>query len=357
MPLRVRDQSIWCDSMLAFYTTLGRLFPRTFAKRLGLSIREAGFFVSGETLLGALVVASLCLSLGSFVALLIHPSTSSQLLSLPVFVVPVVLVLTLVLLVVGAFVVFFYTLRSILLLIAEERTRRIESILSDFLTLVSANVRSGMPLDQAMWHAARPEFGILGKEVKRYIKEAMGGTPFDKVLDELSKRFNSRLFRRAMLLLKEADETGGEVAKVLDITARETREELLVKKEISSMLVVYEIFVLFAAVIGTPFLFGVVTKLLAIMEKSFSYIPSTSYQAFEQSSIKPGALILSTEQFKLFSLIVILITSVSSSAIISIIKYGRKTRTVKYAPFVAFSSIIVFFATLWLLDAVLSRIG
>ena len=47
----------------------------------------------------------------------------------------------------------------------------IERVFPDFLQLTSANIRAGMAIDQALWHAIRPNFGVLAKEMEDVEKD------------------------------------------------------------------------------------------------------------------------------------------------------------------------------------------
>ncbi len=338
---------------------VGRIFPRVKCKKAERLLKSAGLGINGEQFLGFLTIAAFILSFFISLALLIHPY--SRELIVPIFPIIFNYALTLFIIFLFLFLVFviltwtsgYIISKALLLLIAEERTHEMENVLADFLTLISANVRSGMPLDQAMWHAARPEFGILSKEVRWCIKQAFSGEPLDNALKELSFRFDSKLFKRTISLIRQAEQTGGEVANVLDMTAQEVRRKLTTRKEISAMLVTYEIFVLFAAVVGTPFLFSVVCKLLTVLEKSFSYIPTTNQQLF--GFIHPGEIIINSQDFALFSFFIIIITTLSSAAIISIIKHTRKTQAIKYFPFMLIGAMIVFFLTGFVLDSFMAR--
>src|SRR3989338_2141453 len=73
----------------------------------------------------------------------------------------------------------------------DSRRNKVETVLPDFLQLAAANVRAGMPIDQAMWQAARPDFGLLSEEVTAVAKLTFGGEPFAQTLDRLGERFDS----------------------------------------------------------------------------------------------------------------------------------------------------------------------
>jgi type II secretory pathway component PulF len=227
----------------------------------------------------------------------------------------------------------------------ENRRDRLEAVLPDFLLLVSSNIKAGMTLDQAMWYAAKPEFGILSDEVKVVIKNAFSGESLDAALDELAVRFDSKVFERTILLVKQANATGGELTDVLERTAEDVRETIIMKKEISASLVMYEIFVIFAAVVGTPFLFAVGGKLIEVFEKISVHLPSTGSSAsmfgpFSGTSF--GGPIISSSDFFYFSIPMIFITCLISSFIISSIRTGTKTQGLKYFPLMLVLAFIVY---------------
>ena len=173
---------------------------------------------------------------------------------------PPAILLYLVIIVLALFFSYFsitMLLSTYLVLMADNRRNSLESSLPDFLMLVASNIKAGMTLDQAMWYSAKPEFGLLSQEVKLIIKSAFSGESLEDALDRLSLRFDSRVFTRTIALIKQATFTGGELNEILERTAEDVRNTLLMKKEISASLILYEIFVLFAAAVGSPFLFAV----------------------------------------------------------------------------------------------------
>ena len=80
-----------------------------------------------------------------------------------------------------------------------------------------------MQLDRAMWYAAKPEFGILSKEMELASKRVFGGETLDEALHKLSERFKSRYLARTVELIKEGIGSGGEIAVRLEKTATDLR--------------------------------------------------------------------------------------------------------------------------------------
>ncbi|MFQ6055173.1 MAG: type II secretion system F family protein, partial [Methanosarcinales archaeon] len=126
--------------------------------------------------------------------------------------------------------------------------------LPDVLQLISANVRAGMTVDKAIWLSARPEFGILEEEVRKVGAKTMGGKPINLALKEMSKKIKSKILDRTVKLIIEGIESGGDLAKLLDETSSNIRTTQSLRKEIRSSVMMYSIFILFAAVLGAPML-------------------------------------------------------------------------------------------------------
>ena len=240
-------------------------------------------------------------------------------------------------------VVYFATMAmvtSYMLMKADDRRKKLESMLPDFLALVASNIKAGMTLDQAMWYSAKPEFGLLSVEVKSLIKSSFSGESLGNSLDVLASRFDSKVFKRTILLLKQATATGGELTNVLDKTAEDVRNTLIMKKDIAASLVLYEIFVLFAAIVGTPFLFAVADRLIGVFEKlgpqsGLASIPQGAGGVFGAlSAVKFAGPIISSSDFFWFSIPTIFVTALISSYMVSVIRTGSNGQGMKYFPFV-----------------------
>lgn len=263
---------------MGFYETVGRLFSRERIRATELMIRNAGYNQPAEAFVGFLVLVIALLSLLTFFLMMNYSAIYSFLIAIlgPTFYLPefAIWILTFIVAVIVVAFSVWILVWVFLLLQIEARKSAVEAVLPDFLSLISANVRSGMTVDQAMWYAAKPEFGILSIEVKSVIKSSFSGEPFEKALDRLSTRFNSKVLERTVLLVKQAMATGGEVAEILEITAEDAREVAIQRKDIASTLLVYVIFLVFASAFGTPFLFSVSNKLIVVLGMAFSSLPS-----------------------------------------------------------------------------------
>ena len=252
--------------------------------------------------------------------------------------------------------VFLVLLSSYYTMKADARKNALEEIFPDFFALVSSNVRSGMNLDQALWQSAKPEFGILAEEVRKAVKLSFSGEPIDEALDYLASRFNSDMFKRAINIIKHSIYSGGEIATVLDKISEEASELAILKRDIRSNLIIYVIFLFFAAAIGIPFMLSVSHKMLIIMEKTFSLVETSSYGGNSMLPFTVSKPPVTPKQFYYFSFLVILISSITTAFIMGATYSGRKTDGIKYLPMILLIGLFVFFVAGFVLDFFFSSI-
>ncbi|MCX8194858.1 MAG: type II secretion system F family protein [Candidatus Micrarchaeota archaeon] len=354
--------------MSGIYESIGRLFSRQHIRRLGALLESAGSNTSAETFAGAMLLIITAASILSYFFFVFFEPLRSLIVRFSLFI-STDLVVESPLFIVAAtlFVSFFFVGGAIallayvsLLLRADARKRAVEEVLPDFLSLAAANVRAGMTIDQAMWYAAKPEFGILSVEVTNVAKKAFGGVPFNQAIDYLSDRFNSKSIRRAVALIKQGIASGGQLADILERTAEDSRQMQILHKEIAASLLMYVIFILFASVIGTPFLFSISGKLVGILENVVSRMPQDNAFASAvgiQLPLTVGMRApLSSSDFFFFTILCSIMTAFFSSLIIGVIYKGNKREGIPYIPFLVGGSVLVFFLASSALGSLLSSI-
>lgn len=350
-------------ALMGFYETIGRLLSRKRIRAIEKSLAGAGIMVPAESFMGFFLVVNVLVALLMFLVFL---NTSA----VPKFLYAILgtaalipdwasIILSLVTAFIVTFLVTFTMAWAIILFQTEARKNAVEDVLPDFLTLVAGNVRAGMTLDQAMWYAAKPEYGLFSIEVRKVVKSAFSGEPIEKSLDKLDIRFNSRVLHRTILLLKQALATGGEIARILEETAQDAREVSMHKKDIASTLLVYVIFLVFASTIGAPFLFSVAKSLIGVLAMAFAYMPAGGLEAGAGGMpmsfmMTPTAPSISTDEFFWFSMALVFVTSLISSLLLGIIRGGSKTQGVKYFPFMLILSYVIYFVVASFLESMFS---
>ncbi len=336
------------------FESAGRIFySRDTIKKLENDLNIAGIDIPADSFSGYMALNVIVLTAILTLLLLLYAPIAEVIINFMKLVGDVPYPITaLLVLILSFFTVYLATMTlvtSYMLMKADDRRNKLEASLPDFLALVGSNIKAGMTLDQAMWYSAKPEFGLLSTEVKMRIKSSFSGESLESTLDILASRFDSRVFKRTILLLKQASSTGGELTTVLEKTAEDVRSNQNMRKEIAASLVLYEIFVLFAAIVGTPFLFAVAAKLVEVFEKIGSQtviggIPAGLGGAMGAlSNLSFSGPIISSSDFFWFSIPTIFVTALISSFMVSVIRTGSRSQGMKYFPFVLVGAYLVYY--------------
>ncbi len=348
------------------FESAGRIFfSRERIKSLEKDLNTAGINMAADSFAGYLGLNIIIITIFLSALVLVYPGTADFVTGLANNYPGVPSVVISVIIFIACFLFVYLAsntvVSSYLLMKADDRRSKLENTLPDFLALVASNIKAGMALDQAMWYSAKPEFGLLSVEVKARIKSSFSGDSLEDTLDRLGARFDSKVFKRTILLIKQASATGGELTNVLERTSDDVRNNIIMKKEIAASLVLYEIFVLFASVIGTPFLFAVAAKLIEVFEKigpqaGTGVSGSTGGVFTTFSTIHFSGPIISSSDFFWFSIPTIFVTALISSFIVSVIRGGTKNQGIKYFPIVLVVSYIVYWLVINAVESIFATI-
>ncbi|MCK5140289.1 MAG: type II secretion system F family protein, partial [Thermodesulfovibrionia bacterium] len=143
-----------------------------------------------------------------------------------------------------------------------QRNISIVEVFPDFLQLTSANIRAGMAIDQALWHAIRPNFGVLAKEMEDVAKKTMTGMSLEEALYDFASKYESPTIKRSISLLIEGLNAGGEIGELLDRISNNIQESKTMQKEMAASVTTYAIFISFASIAAAPFLLALSSQLL-----------------------------------------------------------------------------------------------
>ncbi len=243
-----------------------------------------------------------------------------------------------------------------------QRTKKLESVLADYLQLVSANLSAGMPIDQSLWYAIRDRFEIISEEMELVAKKTMSGSDLKEALVEFTEQYDSELLKRSMILLIEGMEAGGEIAGLVNNIAWNVRETQLLNKEIKADIVTYSIFVGFASLVAAPILFALSFRINILMNSILSKI-DLSGAASSGASISGGITLsnigggLTPSEFKNFAFISIIGTALISAMLISVIREGSIKAGFKYVPLFVICALLLFLSASALLTGLFEGIG
>lgn len=241
------------------------------------------------------------------------------------------------------------------------RRKEIEEHLPDFLQLVSANLKGGLPFDKALWNAIRPEFGLLAEEMGTVSKKVMTGYDLQDALREFSEKYQSPTIRRTMNIIMGQLDSGGKISWIIDQVIENLRKTRELKKELSANTLTYVIFIASIVLVIAPLLFALSFNLMNILLNVSGDILPQIRDAAEsgrspiQSDIPE--INVDKEAFKTFSFLALGVINVFAAMIISIVRRGDILGGIKYIPFFAGISIGLYFFFLNSLSGLLGGLG
>lgn len=224
-----------------------------------------------------------------------------------------------------------------------KRTKEIEDVLPEFLQLASANISAGMTIDRALWFAIRPKFGVLAKEMEEVAKSTFAGSDLEEALKEFVNKYKSNSLKEAMNLLIEGMRAGSEIGYLLNQISENMQDLKLLRKEISSSVTTYVIFITAAAIIGAPILLALSEQLLVIVSSLTAGLGASSGASSSFFSLNLSGEGISFTDFRIFSLIMLAFSSFFSALIIGVIRKGSAKEGFKYViPYLAISYLLFF---------------
>jgi flagellar protein FlaJ len=97
---------------------------------------------------------------------------------------------------------------------------KIEKMTPEFMRDLATASRTGMPLQTALEHAARRQYGPLTTEIKMLVSQMSWGMNFNQALAEFTKRIDLPAINKATVLILEAGHYGGNLAEIFEATAQ-----------------------------------------------------------------------------------------------------------------------------------------
>ncbi len=243
----------------------------------------------------------------------------------------------------SAFAGFEAFMHAVPLAIADNRAKFTDEILPDALNLISSNIRSGLTPDQAFLLSARPEFGPLETQIRKSAKLTLSGQSIEDAIQTIPENIYSRTLKRTVELLIEGISKGGSLANLLDGLANDIRQTRILRKEVEAFVMMYAIFIFFAAGIGAPLLYGISSYLVETMQRLGSTVSvqqgltgTSKFMSFQSIQINQGFM-------RSYMLVSLAITSLFGALLMGLIQEGSEKAGFKYIPVLMILSIGIFF--------------
>lgn len=233
-------------------------------------------------------------------------------------------------------------------LLLDARKISIEKVFPEFLHLTAANVRAGMPIDQALWAAVNPKFGILSSEIEVVAKKTMTGEDLTSALKEFSSKYDSKIIKSTISLINEGINAGSEIGDLLENVALSMEDIQTRKDSMAANVTSNVIFITFSVMAAAPLLFAVSIQLLEFvhsMSSSLGNIGGANSPVNLNFSMTSDAV--SDSDFLYFCYLSIILSSIMANIIIATIKTGRPADALKKIPLTMIVSLALFTLAKW----------
>jgi flagellar protein FlaJ len=97
---------------------------------------------------------------------------------------------------------------------------KIEKSMPEFLRDLATSHQTGMPLQVALEHASKRNYGPLTAELKIMVAHMSWGMNFEEALEEFSQRIDLPVVEKATVLILEAARHGGNLSDIFNSTAK-----------------------------------------------------------------------------------------------------------------------------------------
>lgn len=100
-----------------------------------------------------------------------------------------------------------------------KRQKEIELQFLEFIRNLVSNVRSGVSIPKSVINTAYEDYGALSDYTKKLARQVEWGIPIHKALITFANDTNNKVIKRSVSIIIEADESGGDIADILESVA------------------------------------------------------------------------------------------------------------------------------------------
>ncbi|MGV8150647.1 MAG: type II secretion system F family protein [Candidatus Woesearchaeota archaeon] len=309
-------------------------------------LRQAGYDAEPEILKSKILTYSIFAVIAASVILLIYGAIIGVFLRMAIpLLILWILALPLIIMLVWGVVFMFLDYKKY------TRKKELEEVWPEYLQLVVSNINAGMLIDVALWSAVKPKYKVLAREIEEVAKQTLTGKDLSDALTDFADKYDSVMVQRTVSLLIEGMESGGKIAILLNKISLDIQDTKIMRKEMSASVMTYAIFITFATVVAAPFLFGLSTQLLTIIQDIIGKVGQTSSSSSMFTFSSDGVKI---SDFKIFAYVMLGITSLMSACLIGTIRRGSVKDGLKFIPLFMAGTLIIYYLSTIILGSLFS---
>ena len=306
---------------------LGFIFPVNIRDKLGRRFIYAGLVRHPEEILGVTLMYSILL-----------PIVLSLILTAFGLEYGIIVIAAII-----SFILVWVALFMITVILVERRTSSIDEVLPDVLSMISQNMVAGMTPYNALWIAARPEFGPLAMEIQAVARNTLAGSSLDDALTEMTMRIKSEKLDRSVRLMIQGMKSGGDLPTVLQEIAVDIRNEQNLLKRMRAETTAQAMFIVFAIAIGAPLLFAASLQFVTIFSEIYSKVDVGGLTEYAQTGMMTlHPLAVKASFFYWYAISILVVSGGFGSLIIGLIRSGKLSSGITLIPILIAMSVFIF---------------
>lgn len=223
---------------------------------------------------------------------------------------------------------------------AEARANSANKELPNALSVIGANLRSGMTPYHAIKQASKEDMGVLSVEFRKATARTVGTRPFVDYLLDISNRIDSSQLKRSLKLFVSSLRSGGKVIELLDELSRDISQRLTLHKDLMTYMKTNVMFIMFIVIVGMPALLSISVFFLdSITDMQSRNAGSNSNDLVGFG----GELVITSDYLITISYVVMFLTGLFACFFLGSIVDGDGRKGLKFAPLLIGGPYILFF--------------
>ncbi|MFC2162402.1 type II secretion system F family protein [Candidatus Altiarchaeota archaeon] len=320
---------------------IGRFIPKNIEVSIDQYLTYAGVEMTPEEVIGMTLVYSSVLTMVAYLITIIFTAS--------VFVTWMVIIIT--------FISIWMLPYIALSILVNRRAESVEETLPDVLNMVSQNMIAGMTSYNALWSAARTEFGPLAEEIQGVARSTLTGIPLTDAMLGMTNHIKSDKLSRSIRLIIQGMISGGDLPDVLQGISKDMRKEYNLKKQMASETNAHALFIWFAIFVGAPLLFSVSLQFVTIFSTLLSKLNVQDMkEATPAAMISLNQLSITPEFYQFYAIAILFISGFFAAFLIGILKTGKPVSGTPSVPMMTLGPIAVFLAMKYVLDSFFSSL-
>lgn len=230
------------------------------------------------------------------------------------------------------------------------RINKIEQELPEALKQMADILKAGGTYEYALREISHADFGPLTIELENVLRKLEEGENFEDSLSTLSYNIDSRLVKRSVTIIIDSVKAGAGLADILDEIAEDIRDTNRINHERRSQTLMQVLFMVTAGAIVTPFIFGLISTIVDFLISSSSQMSNLSTEVRLEANQSKYVLLYLLQ-------IYVFVEITASSVMISLMREGKKNKSIIYLPILLFIGYVVYFVSGVISKSLISGIG